>query len=82
MMLLDCYKYKERGEEFKVPYHASAAAACDGNLPYCDSNMPHIKATCLIQLPLPFIPNKFIIVYLNNIIIYSKTEKEHYKYIK
>ena len=26
--------------------------------------------------------NKFIIVYLNNIIIYSKTEKEHYKYIK
>ena len=26
--------------------------------------------------------NKFIIVYLNNIIIYSETEKEHYKYIK
>ena len=26
--------------------------------------------------------NKFIIVYLNNIIIYSKIEKEHYKYIK
>ena len=26
--------------------------------------------------------NKFIIVYLNNIIIYSKTEKEYCKYIK
>ena len=26
--------------------------------------------------------DKFIIVYLNNIIIYSKIEKEHYKYIK
>ena len=26
--------------------------------------------------------NEFIIIYLNNIIIYFKTEKEHYKYIK
>ena len=26
--------------------------------------------------------NKFIIAYLNNIIIYFKTEKEYYKYIK
>ena len=26
--------------------------------------------------------DKFIIAYLNNIIIYSKTEKEHYKYVK
>ena len=26
--------------------------------------------------------DKFIIVYLDNIIIYSKTEKEYYKYIK
>ena len=26
--------------------------------------------------------NKFIIIYLNNIIIYSKTEKEYYKYVK
>ena len=26
--------------------------------------------------------NKFIIVYLDNIIIYFKIEKEHYKYIK
>ena len=26
--------------------------------------------------------NKFIIIYLNNIIIYSKIEKEYYKYIK
>jgi hypothetical protein len=31
---------KERGEELKVLYHASAAAACDGNLPY-------IMAICL-----------------------------------
>ena len=33
-------RIKERGKEFKVPHHASAATACDGNL-------PHIKATCL-----------------------------------
>ena len=26
--------------------------------------------------------DEFIMVYLNNIIIYSKTEKEYYKYIK
>ena len=26
--------------------------------------------------------DKFIIIYLNNIIIYSKIKKEHYKYIK
>ena len=26
--------------------------------------------------------NKFIIVYLNNIIIYTKIKKKHYKYIK
>ena len=33
-------RIEERGEEFKVPHHASAAAARDGNL-------PHVKATCL-----------------------------------
>ena len=38
---LDCLRIKERGKELKVPYHASAAAARDGNLPY-------VKATCLI----------------------------------
>ena len=37
---LNCYKYGEKGEEFKIPHHASAAPACDGNLPY-------VKATCL-----------------------------------
>ena len=37
---LDCCKFGERGEELKVPHHASAAAARDGNLPY-------VKATCL-----------------------------------
>ena len=26
--------------------------------------------------------NEFIIAYLNNIIIYSKIEEEHYKYVK
>ena len=38
---IDCLKSEERGKELKVPYHASAAAACDGNLPY-------VKAACLI----------------------------------
>ena len=60
MMLINSYKYKERGKELKVPYYASAAAAYDGNLPHYNSNMPYIKATCLIQLPLPFIPNTYI----------------------
>ena len=48
MMLFDCWEYKERGKELKVPYYTSAAAAHNGNLPNCDSNMPYIKATCLI----------------------------------
>ena len=33
-------RIEKRGEEFKVFYHASAVAVCDGNLPY-------MKATCL-----------------------------------
>ena len=57
MMLIDYYKYKERGKELKVPYYASTAAVRDGNLSYRDGNMPYVKATCLIQLPLAFIPN-------------------------
>jgi hypothetical protein len=31
-------KIEERGEELKVPHHASAAAARDGNLPYIIAN--------------------------------------------
>ena len=37
---INYWKYGERGKELKVLYYASAAAVCDGNLPY-------IKATCL-----------------------------------
>ena len=33
-------RIKERGEELKVPHHTNTTAACD-------SNLPHIKATCL-----------------------------------
>ena len=42
-------KIEERGKEFKVLYHASAAAVCDGNLPYIKVtclNLPQIMATC------------------------------------
>ena len=31
-------RIEERGEELKVPHHASAAAAHDGNLPYIITN--------------------------------------------
>ena len=48
MMLIIVFKYKGRGKELKVSYYASAAAACDGNLPHYDGNMAYIKATCLI----------------------------------
>ena len=64
---LDCLESGERGKELKVPHYASAAAARDGNLPYCDGNMPPVKATCLRQLPLAFIPNNIYI--LNNLTI-------------
>ena len=37
---LNSFKIEERGKELKVPYHASAAAVHDGNL-------PRVKATCL-----------------------------------
>ena len=43
VMLVDkawLLRIKERGKELKVPYYASAAAVCDGNLPY-------IMAICL-----------------------------------
>ena len=39
---LNCLEYGERGKDLKVPYHASAAAARDGNMPY-------MKATCFIS---------------------------------
>ena len=38
---IDCWEYKERGKELKIPHYASAMAVCNGNLSY-------IKATCLI----------------------------------
>ena len=59
---------EERGKEFKVPYHASAAATRDGNL-------PHVTATCytwrqyaLYSDHLPLFPTKclLIIFYLLN----------------
>ena len=37
---INYWEYGERGEELKVPHHASAATARDSNLPY-------IKATYL-----------------------------------
>jgi len=40
MIIVIVLEYGERGKELKVPHHASAAAAYDGNLPY-------VKATCL-----------------------------------
>ena len=58
MIIVNSYwEYKGRGEELKVPHYTSAAAVYDGNLPHYNGNMPPIKATCLIQLPLTFIPN-------------------------
>jgi hypothetical protein len=51
---INCCKYKEGGEEFKVLYYANAAAVCNGNLlyysgnlPYCEGNILYIMATCL-----------------------------------
>ena len=40
---LNCWEYEEGGKELKVLYHASAAAAYDGNLPYYNGNMPYYK---------------------------------------
>ena len=37
---IDYWEFRERGEEFKIPYYASTAVVHDGNLPY-------MKATCL-----------------------------------
>jgi hypothetical protein len=39
---INCWEYGEGGEEFKVPHHASAVAAYDGNMLY-------VKATCLMS---------------------------------
>ena len=40
----------KKGKELKVPYHASAAATRDGNLPQLatrDGNLPYVIATGL-----------------------------------
>ena len=47
---LNLLRIEDRGEELKVPHHASAAVVHDGKLPY-------IKATCLTLRQLAFIPN-------------------------
>ena len=51
---LNYLKYREKGEEFKVPYYISAVVVYNGNLLYYNSNMPYYKgnlpyimATCL-----------------------------------
>ena len=47
---IDWWESGEKGEELKIPYHTSAAAVCDGNLPYIKAtclNLPQIMATCL-----------------------------------
>jgi hypothetical protein len=45
---LNYWEYKEGGEELKVPYCVSAAAARDGNMPYVTANRLIIKAMYLI----------------------------------
>ena len=64
-------RIQRRGKELKVPYYASAAAARDGNLPYCNDNLLYYKgnlayiiATCLYSQQ--FINLNYIIVGLNN----------------
>ena len=37
---LNCYKYRERGKQLKVPHYTNITVVYDGNLPY-------IKVTCL-----------------------------------
>ena len=49
MMLIDCYEYEERGEELKVPHYASAAAVCDGNLPYIMAICPYSQHYYIIS---------------------------------
>jgi len=55
---------KEKGEELKVPYYASAAAVRDGNL-------PHVTVTCytwwqyaLYSDYLPLFPIKGLLIFL------------------
>ena len=46
------------GKELKAPYHTSAAAARDGNLPLYDGSLPYMTANCLI----PDTGNSFFVV--------------------
>ena len=39
---IDWLESGKRGEEFKVPHHANAAAVCDGNLPQLALNNGHL----------------------------------------
>ena len=52
----------KKGEEFKVLYYASAAAVCDGNLPY-------IIATCLYSQQLLYVITLFLFT-INCICVY------------
>ena len=38
---IDCWEYRERGKELKVPHYTNAAAARDGNLPYIMAICPY-----------------------------------------
>jgi hypothetical protein len=50
---LNCWEFKERGKKLKVPHHASAAAARDGNLPQLAPNNGHLPLFLIPSISLP-----------------------------
>ena len=53
---LNSLKIKERGDELKVPYYTSAAAVCDGNLPYIIAIPSCGKFSCTFRICTPHKP--------------------------
>jgi hypothetical protein len=41
-----------KGEEFKTPRHASAAATRNGNLPSRDGNLPYSRQIIIKEIPI------------------------------
>jgi hypothetical protein len=72
---LNCLRIQKMGEGFKVPYHASAAAVYNGNMPYMMANRLTQRQFVLYNNYLLLFPTVTQPVFIINLIPIIKSKK-------